>query len=149
MFGGKAAAQAGGQIQRFLRSLDDQRAGTAEGILHEGVTAHTAQVGNGGGQRLLDRVFTVAALMQTVAGGVEVNLDGVLAQGESDLVQGAVLGQGADLMALHHPLDDGFFDDALAGGHAGKLAGQAGALDREGGVGGEQFLPRDIVAAVE
>ena len=48
MFGGKAAAQAGGQIQRFLRSLDDQRAGTAEGILHERVTAHTAQVGNGG-----------------------------------------------------------------------------------------------------
>ena len=52
-------------------------------------------------------------------------------------------------MALHQPLDDGLFDDALAGGHAGKLAGQAGALDREGGVGREQFLPRDIVAAVE
>ena len=87
--------------------------------------------------------------MQAVAGGVEVNLDGVLAQGESDLVQGAVLGQGADLVALHQPLDDGLFDDALAGGHAGKLAGQAGALDREGRIGGEQFFPRNVVAAVK
>ena len=42
-----------------------------------------------------------------------------------------------------------FFDDALAGRHAGQLAGQARALDRERRVGGQQVLPRDVVAAVE
>ena len=52
-------------------------------------------------------------------------------------------------MAVHQPLDDGFFYDALAGRDAGQLAGQARALDREGRVGGEQLLPRDSVAAVK
>ena len=52
-------------------------------------------------------------------------------------------------MAVHQALDDGLLDDALASGHAGKLAGQAGALDREGRIGGEQFLPRNVVAAVK
>ena len=153
MLGGKAAAQAGGQVQRLLGSLDDQRAGATERVLHEGVTAHAAQVGNGGGQRLLDggqrRVFAVAALVQAVAGGVEVDFHGVLAQGKAHLVQCAVLGQGADLVAVHQALDDSLFDDALAGGHAGQLAGQARALDRERRVGGQQVLPRDVVAAVE
>ena len=153
MLGGKAAAQAGGQVQRLLGSLNDQRAGAAERVLHEGVAAHAAQVGNGGGQCLLDggqrRVFAVAALVQAVAGGVEVDFHGVLAQGKAHLVQCAVLGQGADLVAVHQALDDGLFDDALAGGHAGQLAGQARALDRERRVGGQQVLPRDVVAAIE
>ena len=83
--------------------------------------------------------------MQAVAGGVEINFHGVLAQGKAHLVQCAILGQGADLVAVHQALDDGLFDDALAGGHAGQLAGQARALDREGRVGGEQLLPRDNV----
>ena len=91
LLGGKAAAQTGGQIQRLLRSLDDQRAGAAERILHERVTAHPAQIGDGGGQRLLDGcqrgVFAVAALVQTVTGGVEIDFHRVLAQRKADLVQ--------------------------------------------------------------
>jgi len=153
MLGGKAAAQTGGQIQRLLRSLNDQRAGAAERVLHERVTAHAAQIGDGGGQRFLDGcqrgVFAVAALVQAVTGGVEIDLHRVLAQRKADLVQRTVLRQGSDLMAVHQPLDDGFFYDALAGRDAGQLAGQARALDREGRVGGEQLLPRDSVATVK
>ena len=52
-------------------------------------------------------------------------------------------------MALHQPLDDGLLDDALAGGHAGQLAVQGGALHREGGVCRQQLLPGDGVDPVE
>ena len=112
MFGGKGGgSRPGARFSAFcaasMTSVPEPQKGSCTRE-----SRRTAQVGNGGGQRLLDggqrRVFTVAALMQTVAGGVEVNLDGVLAQGESNLVQGTVLGQGADLVALHQPLDDGF-----------------------------------------
>ena len=153
MLGGKAAAQTGGQVQRFLGRLDDQRAGAAERVLHQTVAAHAAQVGNGSGQRLLDGgqrgVFAVAALVQAVAGGIEVDLHGILAQGKAYLVQCAAFRQGAGLVAGHQALDNSLFYDALAGGHAGKLAGQAGTLDREGRVGRQQFFPGDVVAAVE
>ena len=91
----------------------------------------------------------VAALVQTVAGGVEHHLDGIFAQRKAQLVFGAGFGQRAGMVAVHQPLDDRLFDDALAGGHAGQLAGKAGALDREGRVGGEEFLPRDGVDAVK
>ena len=153
MLSGKAAAQTGGQIQCLLRGLNDQRTGAAERVLHERVTAHVAQIGDSGGQRLLDGrqrgIFAVAALVQAVTGGVEIDLHRVLAQRKADLVQRTILRQGADLVAVHQPLDDGFFYDALAGGDAGQLAGQARALDREGRIGGEQLLPRDGVAAVK
>ena len=52
-------------------------------------------------------------------------------------------------MALHQPLDDGLFDDALTGRHAGELAVQGRALDREGRIRREQFLPGDGVDPVK
>ena len=153
MLGGKAAAQTGGKVHRLLGGLDHQRAGTAEGVLHQRVAAHAPQVGNGSGKRFLDGrqrgVAAVAALVQTVAGGVQINLHGILAQGKANLVNAAGFGQRGGFMPCHQTLDDRFFDDTLAGRHAGKLAGQAGPLYREGSIGGQQFLPRNAVAAVK
>lgn len=146
LFGRKAAAQAGRDVERFLRRFNDKRARTAERVLHERVAPHAAKVRDGGGQRFLDGrergVAAVAALVQTVAGGVEHHLDGIFAQRKAQLVFGAGFGQRAGMVTVHQPLDDRLFDNALAGGHAGQLAGKAGALDREGRVGGEEFLPR-------
>ena len=73
LFGRKAAAQAGRDVERFLRRFNDKRARTAERVLHERVAPHAAKVRDGGGQRFLDGrergVAAVAALVQTVAGG--------------------------------------------------------------------------------
>ena len=52
-------------------------------------------------------------------------------------------------MALHQALDHGLLDDALASRHAGQLAVQRRAGDREGRVGGQQLFPVDGVDAVE
>ena len=141
------------QVQRLLRRLDDQRARTAEGVLHQAVPAYPAQIRDGRRQRFLDggqrSVAAVPTLVQAVAGSVQIDLHLILAQGEADLVRLPRFRQRAGLVACQHPFDDGLLENALAGGHAGKLARQAGAFDRERGVGGEQFLPGDAVAAVE
>ena len=59
-----------------------------------------------GGQR---GVFAVAALVQAVAGGIEVDLHGILAQGKAYLVQCAAFRQGAGLVAGHQALDNSLF----------------------------------------
>ena len=151
--GGKAALQAGGHVQGLLGRLDDQGAAAAEGVLHHTVPAHPAQVGDGGGQGLPQRglhgVAAVAPLVQALAAGVQHDLAQVLPQQELHPVLAARLGQHRGAVPPHQPLDDGLFDDALAGGHAGQLAVQGRALDRERRVCGQQLLPGDGVDPVE
>ncbi len=52
-------------------------------------------------------------------------------------------------MLVHQPLDHSLFDDALAGRHAGELAVERRARDRESRVGGQQLFPGDAVHAVK
>ena len=151
--GGKAALEAGGDVHGLLSGLDEEGAAAAEGVFHEAVAADAAQVGDGSGQCLTDGglhgVAAVAALVQAVAGGVQHDLADVLAEHEADLILRAGLGQAGGAVALHQALDHGLLDDALAGRHAGQLAVQRGAGDREGSVGGQQLFPVDGVDAVE
>ena len=151
--GGEAAFQAGGDVHGFLGGLDQQRAAAAEGVFHDAVAAHPPQIGNGCRQRLAEggfhRVAAVAALVQTVAGGVQHDLADVLPQHKADLVLRASLGQNRGLVFEHQPLDDGLLDDALAGRHAGQLAVQGRTGDRERRIRRKQLFPRDGIHAVE
>ena len=153
MLGGKAAAQAGGDVQCFLGCFDHQRTGTAERILHSAVAPDKTDIGNGSGQRFLDGgqrgVFAITALMQAVAGGIQHHFHHVFTQGKADFVQSTGFRQSGGFVAVLQPLNDCLFDNALAGRYAGKLAGQAGTLDRELGIHRDQLLPRDRVNAVE
>ena len=152
-FGSKAALEARCDVHGLLGGLNEQGAAAAEGVLHQAVPAHAAQVGDGSGQRLADGglhgVAAVAALVQALAGGVQHDLAHVLAQHEADLVLGAALRQHGGVVLGHQALDHSLFDDALAGGHAGKLAVQRGAGDRERRIRRQQILPGDAVHAVE
>ena len=149
----EAAAQAGGDVQCFLGCFDHQRTGTAERILHSAVAPDKTDIGNGSGQRFLDGgqrgVFAITALMQAVAGGIQHHFHHVFTQGKADFVQSTGFRQSGGFVAVLQPLNDCLFDNALAGRYAGKLAGQAGALDRELGIHRDQLLPRDRVNAVE
>ena len=149
----EAAAQAGGDVQCFLGCFDHQRTGTAERILHSAVAPDKTDIGNGSGQRFLDGgqrgVFAITALMQAVAGGIQHHFHHVFTQGKADFVQSTGFRQSGGFVAVLQPLNDCLFDNALAGRYAGKLAGQAGTLDRELGIHRDQLLPRDRVNAVE
>ena len=149
----EAAAQAGGDVQCFLGCFDHQRTGAAERILHSAVAPDKTDIGNGSGQRFLDGgqrgVFAITALMQAVAGGIQHHFHHVFTQGKADFVQSTGFRQSGGFVAVLQPLNDCLFDNALAGRYAGKLAGQAGALDRELGIHRDQLLPRDRVNAVE
>ena len=150
---GKAALEARRNVHGFLGGLDEQGAAAAERVFHQAVTADTAQVGDGSGQRLADGglhgVAAVAALVQALARGVQHDLTDVLAEHEADLILRARLGQHGGVMELHQPLDHSLFDDALAGRHAGELAVEGRARHRECSIGGEQLLPGDGIHAIE
>ena len=151
--GGKAAFQTRGNVHGLLRGFDQQGAAAAEGVLHQAVAAHTAKVGDGRRQRLAQRGFhgvaAVAALVQTLAGGVQHDLAHIFAQHKAHLVLHAALGQHGGAVTLHQALDHRLFDDALAGGDAGQLAVQGRAGDREGGIRRQKLLPRDGIHAIE
>ena len=71
------------------------------------------------------------------------------AQGKAHLVQCAVLGQGADLVAVHQALDDGLLTMLWQAGTLDSWLDRLEPFDRERRIGGQQVLPRDVVAAVE
>ena len=151
--GGKAALQAGGDVHGLLGRFNEQSAAAAEGVFHKAVAADTAQVGDGRRQRLADGglhgVAAVAALVQTVAGGVQHDLADVLAQHEADLILRTGLRQNGGVVFGHQSLDHGLLDDALAGGHTGQLAVQGRTGDGEGRIGREQLLPGDGIYPIE
>ena len=153
LLGGKAPVQAGGPVFGDEGRLDGDGAAAAEGVA-EGVPAPVAGQRHQRRRQCLPQGGThvlgpVAPLVQTLAGGVQIQRGHVLDNGELNLVPAARLRQRLAAVGGAQPLGGGLFYDGLAGGHGVQRGVQGVALDGELAVPGDELLPGQRQHALE
>ena len=149
----KAAVKTGGAVFGDQRRLNGDRTAAAERIAEGVAAAVTAQKHHGGCQRFAQRRFhadgAVAALIQSLAAGIQTNGGGILEKGKANLVFYPRFGELLHMVVGLEPLDDGFFDNRLTGGHGMKLRGNGVTLHGESRVTGQIILPRNGPGALK
>ena len=153
MLRGKAAVQTRRAVFGNEGGFNGDRAAAAEGIA-EGVAPIVAgKLHHRGGKRFAqgrrhaDRA--VAALIQSLAGGIEPDDDLVLHDGKADLIPFSGFGQLRKSVFLSQPLNDRLFDNGLTRRHGVERGGDGISGDGEFAVAGDPVLPGDRARALK
>ncbi len=152
--GGKAAGKAGSDVRTDHGSLDQEGAGSAEGIHQHSPGAPGREGNESGGEifrnRRLYLIFAVTALVQGLAGRVNGNGDLVLFQEDTDRIGSAGFREHGESVMPGHAGDHGFFHHGLNVGGRKKLRFHAGGLgDPEFCILREKFLPGKRAGALK
>ncbi len=151
--GSEVSFKAGGTVFGNQSRLNGYGAAAAEGVGEIFPASVAGKAYHCGGHSFLQRCGvmggTVAALVETEAGGVDAKAGSVLHNGKLHLIERAGFIKPFDAVDLFKALHDCLFDYLLAVGNGEKLGVEAVALYGEGAVFGNEHLPGESLGALK